>query len=67
MSMFDQAAAIVPSHPYLVIGAYYIYSAAVSALPMPSETDGKFYQWLFAFLHALAGSLSRGAMALKSK
>jgi hypothetical protein len=38
---------------------YYIFSAAVSAMPMPDSTSGKFYQWIFGMLHTLSGDITK--------
>jgi len=47
------------THPVIVAMAlYWIFSAAVSAMPMPTN-GSMFYKWVFAFLHTLAGSVTR--------
>lgn len=52
------------AHPVIVAMAlYWIFSAAVSAMPMP-QNGSMFYKWAFAFLHTLAGSVAR-AVATK--
>lgn len=44
---------------------YWIYSAAVGAMPMPQQGGNGFYKWAFAFLHGVAGDVSRALVALK--
>ena len=43
----------------IVLALYWIFSAAVSAMPTPGEKSSTFYNWSFAFLHTLAGSIGR--------
>jgi hypothetical protein len=51
--------ASIHSHPsYWLLGAYYIFSNAVGALPTPAAT-GTFYRFFFDFSHAIAGNISR--------
>lgn len=60
--MMDSLLGIVAKHPAVVVilgAAWWIFSAAVSALPMPEQNDPKWYKFLFAFAHSLAGSLAR--------
>jgi len=42
----------------LGIVALWVYSAAVGALPEPTEKSGQFYQWAYKFLKIIAGDLS---------
>jgi hypothetical protein len=42
-----------------LVVAYWLFSAAVDSLPQPN--GNKFYQWLYAFLHSLAGNVKRAA------
>jgi hypothetical protein len=37
---------------------YWVFSAAVSALPEPAENAASGYLWLFRFLHSVAGNLT---------
>jgi len=55
------------SNPLLwkVLFAYWVFSAAVGALPTPEEKGNKLYQFFFRFAHTLAGNLNRAAIALK--
>lgn len=39
--------------------AFWLFSNAVSAMPTPSDKDGKGYRWAFGFLHSLAGNAAR--------
>jgi hypothetical protein len=42
----------------IAVAAYWIFSAAVSALPNPSPTGNAGYLWLYRFCHTTAGNLS---------
>jgi hypothetical protein len=44
---------------WLLVGSYWIFSAATGALPHPKETAGQFYVWFFGFMNALAGNVTR--------
>lgn len=46
---------------WIALGAYYVYSAMVDALPAPNGSKG--YLFLYKFCHALAGNLKRAATA----
>jgi hypothetical protein len=48
-----------------VLICYWVFSAAVGALPTPEQNSGKWYIFIFRFGHALGGNLSRAAVALK--
>jgi hypothetical protein len=48
-----------------VLGAYWVFSAAVGALPTPDKGSSPFYIWVFRFSHGLSGNLNRAAIALK--
>jgi hypothetical protein len=39
------------------IAAYWIFSAAASAMPEPGANGSAGYTWLFRFLHTIAGNL----------
>ncbi|GEM_PF-3151539 len=45
--------------------AYWVYSAAVGAMPMPQPGGSGFYKWAFAFLHGVAGNVNRALVAMK--
>jgi hypothetical protein len=47
-----------------VLISYWIFSAAVGALPTPEETDNKLYVFMFRFAHGVSGNLNRAAVAL---
>jgi hypothetical protein len=50
----------IHTHPtWWTLGAYYLFSNAVSSMPMPDATSGKFYGWLFKFFNGLAANVSR--------
>lgn len=46
-------------NPYFwgLVFAYWIFNAAVEALPAPVETSGALYQWAYKFLNTLAGNI----------
>jgi len=48
-----------------VLISYWVFSAAVGAMPTPIQGSSLFYQFLFRFLHGLSGNLNRAAVALK--
>jgi len=43
---------------WAAVGAYWVFSAAVSSMPAPSSTTAAGYVWLFRFLHTLAGNIT---------
>jgi hypothetical protein len=47
-----------------VLIAYWVFSAAVGALPTPEVSGNKFYVFLFRFAHGISGNLTRAAVAL---
>ena len=60
----------VLSHPaskavLLALLGYFIFSAAMDALPEPAEVQNRFGRWACRFGHILAGNLKRAAKALK--
>lgn len=42
-----------------IIAAYWLFNALASSLPAPN--GGKFYQFVFRFVHTLAGNMDRAA------
>lgn len=40
-------------------GALWVFSAAVSAMDPPKNSDSNFYGWLYRFTHLLAANLDR--------
>lgn len=38
---------------FIDLGAYVVATNAVATLPVPDKSSGKFYVWLFGFLHAI--------------
>lgn len=52
--------ASIHSHPAAwTLGAYFLFSNAISSMPTPGNTSGGFYRWLFDFSHLMAGNISR--------
>ncbi|MDR3723283.1 MAG: hypothetical protein P4K83_02185 [Terracidiphilus sp.] len=46
------------AHPVLMgIGAFYLFSNAVQALPDVTPDSNKFYRWFYAFSHGVAGNV----------
>jgi hypothetical protein len=43
---------------WVAVGAYWIFSAAVSAMPEPVSGTGAGYRWLYRFLHTTAGNIT---------
>jgi hypothetical protein len=48
-----------------VLGAYWVFSAAIGAMPTPQQDSSRVYVWAFRFGHGLSGNLNRAAVALK--
>jgi hypothetical protein len=48
-----------------VLISYWIFSAAVGALPTPEQDSTKVYIFVFRFAHILGGNVSRAAVTLK--
>ena len=46
-----------------ILAGYWVFNAAVTALPQPNGS--KPYQFLYRFAHTLAGNLDKAASALK--
>jgi hypothetical protein len=44
--------------PLWVVLAYLAFSAAVQALPRPSEASAGWYVWLYSFAHILATNVA---------
>ena len=44
------------------IAALWVFSAAVSAMSVPTGDSGPGYQWLFRFAHLLAANLDRAGV-----
>jgi hypothetical protein len=43
---------------YVGLGTLWAFSALVSGMPAPVDTDSKGYRWLYGSLHSFAGNLS---------
>ncbi len=48
-----------------VIAGYWIFMAAVGAMPTPVQGASQFYVFVFRFGHILSGNVNRAAIALK--
>jgi len=48
-----------------VIAGYWVFSAAVGALPTPPQGGSLLYMFIFRFAHILSGNVNRAAVALK--
>ena len=48
-------------NPYFwgAVALYWTFSAAIGALPAPTEKSGAFYRWAFQFLNTLAANVAR--------
>src|SRR5213596_1908277 len=42
----------------LTVAAYWIFSAAASAMPEPKPGNAEGYLWLYRFVHTIAGNLT---------
>lgn len=53
----------IHAHPFVLVGSWWVFSAAVGAMPAPSKEPGKessaFYQWLYMFLNTIAANIAR--------
>lgn len=43
---------------WLLVGIYWIFNAAVGAMPEPTPSSSAGYAWAFKFLHTLAGNIT---------
>ena len=59
--MIDQLNQFIMDHPKALItgavGLQYVWSAAVSSLPVPGPMASPWYQFFFAFAHKIAGNI----------
>lgn len=46
-------------HGVLLVAAYWVFSAAVGAMPPPTPASSTLYLWLHGFLHILAGNIAQ--------
>jgi hypothetical protein len=53
--MFDF---VIQHQFWAAVVAYWIFSAAVSAMPEPDAGAGSGYRWLYCFLHTTAGNIT---------
>lgn len=50
----------IQAHPAVTaLAVYWLFSAAISSMPMPTDKSSPGYRWFFGFTHLLAGSVSR--------
>lgn len=64
------AMGIIPSsNTLIIVGAYYVFSAAVSSLPVPKATSSPYYEWLYKFANTLSANVTalRGKAAFEPK
>ena len=47
------------AHPFFLVGALWVYSAAVGAMDAPTATSKPFYRWFFKFNNTVAANLAR--------
>lgn len=56
----SQISSLVSQHPAIVaLACYWLFSAAVSAMPTPTDQNGAGYRWAFTFLHLVLGNLDK--------
>ena len=54
----------ITAHPALsLLAAYYIFSAATGALPIPDKDSHFFYRWFFGFTNTLSANIARAYAA----
>lgn len=64
--MLEQSViAFIHSNAILLAGLYYLFSASVSNLPVPTDKSSTFYRWAYGTLHTLAGNLAEAGSILK--
>jgi len=63
--MQDLIQAMTNPHVWIVVCAYWLFSAFVGALEAPDQNSSKLYRFVFRFLHLLAGNVNRAAMQFK--
>lgn len=44
--------------PYEWLVAYWVFNAAIQALPKPSDASKVAYVWVYNFTHGLAGNIA---------
>ena len=49
---------IIQHSTVLGVGAFWVLSAAVSAMPEPMPNGSPGYAWLYKFAHTIAGNLT---------
>lgn len=54
MTILSSINAVIAAHPYVAASvATLLVANAISAMPAPNGTSGKFYRWVFVFLHSI--------------
>jgi hypothetical protein len=48
----------VMQHPFAIVGAYFVFSAIVGGMPVPTSTSSSGYVWMYNSLHILSGNLT---------
>jgi hypothetical protein len=48
-----------------ILACYWVFSAAIGAMPTPKVDGSQWYQFVFRFGHILSGNVNRAAVALK--
>ena len=57
--MINVGASIQHHQVLYTVAGYYVFSAAVGAMPTPATNGNMFYRWLFGFLQAVGANLTR--------
>ena len=43
----------------LVLGSFWVFSAAIGSMPAPDANSGKGYRWFYGFANTLAANVTR--------
>jgi hypothetical protein len=57
--MLSLATSVQHHQVLYTLGGYYVFSAAVGAMPAPMPNGNAFYSWVFHFLQTLGANLTR--------
>ena len=49
----------IHAHPFVLVGSWWVFSAAVGAMPAPSAGSSAFYEWAYKFLNTIAANIAR--------
>ena len=56
--MFNELLQVVGNpYFYALVAAYWVFNAAVEALPAPTDTNGLGHHWAYKFLNTLSGNV----------